>query len=625
MAVLLILIPVCFFAAERIAALCGAVFGINLYVPVLCVCACLCGAGAYISAKKKIKNRIYLVCALIGAAVGFLTSGITCAHGILSKAGGGMLICIYAYIVILFFSGIHPKKPSAQILIFTAAVIVVSNVCAALYAFSCEYIYYWDNAIYWTFARDIAGGSIKNGFFALLYDSVLTFDYNYLAALLPSLFAYIFGTSRTVYIFAVVNCYFVPCAVMIYAFSKDILRACTVILLLPMLLFLALTGFVDVVGFALCIGCFMLYNASDKSWRYSFLIGFFLAVLILIRRWYAFFGASFIFAMVADCAVSKRNVKYTIVTAVSAGFILIMFFSPLVENKLLADYTTAYAGYKFSLMTDIRLFARYFGAVVILSVLAGAAWCLTKKDRRAVLPLVQAAVCFMLFTRTQTHGQQHLLLYAPAAAVIMVYTLERLDKRAVCAVLAAGVCVSSNTLVDRLQPQSLSEIHHIALLPDFSMRSRKRSDARQILEIKNTLDEKFSNGRLGVNASSFVINADILKNVQPSLGEYDFGGGYIEELPCVDSRDRDMNRFYDVDYILTASPVQVHLGEDKQKIVSAADECLRNAASLGAAYERTDTEFELDGIVLTVYRRTREVTDSEKNEFEDMLSRYAVH
>jgi hypothetical protein len=538
---------------------------------------------------------------------------------VLSKIGGGMLICIYAYIVCCFFAKFRPRKPSKRLLIFVLAVLAVSNICAALYAFSCEYIYYWDNAIYWTFARDIAEGSIRHGFFGLLYESVLSFDYNYLAALFPALFAYLFGTSRTVYIFAVVNCFFVPCAAAVCAYSKSVLRACTVILMLPMLIFLALTGFVDVAGFALCVLCFMLYDKTRLSWRRCFAIGALLTLCILLRRWYAFFAVSFIAAMAVDCVVSKVNIRYAAITCAQVGFILMMFFSPLVLNKLLADYASVYAGYKFSLLTDIRLFARYFGVIPFLLITVGGVWCVIKGDRRAVMPIVQAAVCFVLFVRTQTHGQQHLLLYAPALAAVSVYALEKLENRAVWVLLAVSICVSANTLVDRVQPQSLSEINHIALLPDFSMRGRRRDDAKDILELKNSLDELYSDGILGVNASSFVINGDILKNVQPSLGADDFGGGYIEELPSVDSRDRDMSRFYEVDYILTATPVQVHLGEDKQRIVAAADECLRDGKAFGRAYERTDTEFELNGIRIYVYRRTREVDLAERAEFESMV------
>lgn len=619
MSVLLILVPVCFFAAERMTAILYAAVGIHAYVPVLCVCALFCGALSYISYKKKISGRLCVICAAIGVPVGFLLSGITCAEGILSKIGGGMLISVYGYVLVCFFKDLRLKKPPKGIFIFTAAVLAAANICAALYAFSCEYIYYWDNAIYWTFARDIAGGSIKDGFLSHLYESVLTFDYNYIAALPPALFAYLFGTSRTVYIFAVVNCFFVPCAAAVYACCKNALRACAVLLMLPMLLFLALTGFVDVIGFAVCVLCYVIYSGGRNSWKRGFAIGTLLAVLILIRRWYAFFGVSFIIAMAADGAVSEKNIKCVIAAAVNAGFILIMFFSPLVTGKLLADYSTLYAGYKFSLMTDIRLFARYFGAAVMAVVFGSGIWCVVKGERRTVMPMIQAAVCFVLFVRTQTHGQQHLLLYAPSAVVILAYVLKQLNTRICTAVLAAAVCVSANTLVDRVQPQSLSEIRNIAVIPDFSMRGRKRDDVREILEIKNTLDERYSGGRLGVNASSFVINADILKNVQPSLGEDDFGGRYIEELPSVDSRDTDMSRFYEVDYILSAEPAQTHLGADKQRVVAAADECLRTGKAFGAAYDREDTDLSVGDARISIYRRTRDVTESEKAEFENML------
>lgn len=612
-----VLIPICFFGAERVSQLIAAASGLETYRPLLAACFCLCVPVVCLGVKKRVS---WLPCALLfaaGIAAGSLLAPVTLAGRFLSRAGAGMLLCADAALIVFAARGIRWKKPSRQALYYAAAVLVLSNLFAFLYARSCEFIYYWDNATYWTIGRDIAAGRLSGDFFGLLYRSVLTEDYNALAGLAPGLFAYLFGGSRIVYIFAVTNCCFVPGALMLRALAKDARGAATVTALLPVLLFLALTGFVDVFGFALGAACFLL--AEKPSWRRGLAIGLLLLAMLLFRRWYAFFALSFILAMLLRAVVERRGFLCVGCALVQFGFPLATLFLPLVTGKLLADYAALYAGYKFPILTDLRLFARYFGVIPAALLLCGAICCLLKRDTRVLLPLAQAALCFALFVRTQTHGQQHLLLYAPALAVIAAYTLEKLDRKEALAALALSLCVSANTLVDRVQPQSLAEIDHLALIPDFSMRGRKRADAYEILAIKNDLDARCGGAEVGVNLSSLNLNASVFRNVQPSLNAPEHDSSYLHELPAVDSRDRTLDPFYEMDYIMSAYPAQTHLGEDKQQTVVCAARCLRDGEAFGAAYDKLDVTYETGGVTLELYRRTRAVTEAEKNAFAAMV------
>lgn len=527
------------------------------------------------------------------------------------------LLIPYAFVIFLFFKGLRSRIPSREILIYAAAVLLISNLCALLYSRACEFIYYWDNASYWMMARDVASGSLRGGFWHGLYNSILNDDYNYLAALMPAVFAKLFGGSRSVYIFAVTNCCFVPTAVMIRAFTKSAARAAIITAALPVLLFLALTGFVDVFGCALCLGCILL---SEKySWRRGFAIGGLLVAAILFRRWYAFFAVSFLVGMFARCIIERKGFLTVLVAGAHSGFILLAFFMPLVTNKLLVDYSVLYASYKYPLMTDIRLFGRYFGLIFVLLLAGGAVYCLIKKDTRAVTPLVQAALCFMLFIRTQTHGQQHLLLYVPAAAAICSYSLEKTDKKIMAAAAVFAAALTFNTFIDRPQPQSLTEIDHVALIPDFSMRGRKRDDAWEILALKNELDRLYGDSTLAVNLSSLTLNPDVLKNVQPSLNVPEHDSSYIIGLPAIDSRDTDLEPFYTQEYILNAYPAQIHLTNGEQRTTESAALCLNDGIAFGAAYQREPEEFEVDGVKLYVYRRYRDVTEAEKAELWEMI------
>ena len=78
-----------------------------------------------------------------------------------------------------------------------------------------------------------------------------------------------------------------------------------------------------------------------------------------------------------------------------------------------------------------------------------------------------------------------------------------------------------NVCIPYKQPQSLGEINIYAPIPNFSMLSRKRDDVYEILDLKKRLDTVVGEGQtLGVLASSFVINEDVLRNVESSLNKH---------------------------------------------------------------------------------------------------------
>ena len=71
------------------------------------------------------------------------------------------------------------------------------------------------------------------------------------------------------------------------------------------------------------------------------------------------------------------------------------------------------------------------------------------------------------------------------------------------------------------------------------------------MTLKKKIDTTVYDGdTLGVLASSFTLNEDILINAEPSLGVKSIRDNYIVSLPQVDSRDRDLTPLYTVNYVL---------------------------------------------------------------------------
>lgn len=518
------------------------------------------------------------------------------------------------------------KKNKSGMFIFIIGVWIILNIAAAAYMLKSRNIYFWDSATYWSIIRDISSGKITASLRGV-YDSVAELDYNYTAAMPGAVWTRIFGESRMAYVMGIVNMYLLPGAVSVYLISRRItenaeLAAVFILLLFPALGFMAVAGFTDVGGILPCMLCMYLYFIRDEGkgglWRFG-LIGILLVFIVLWRRWYAFFTVSFIAAMLADSLIFRKSFFLPLAAALTCGVIFILFFRDFVFRKLMADYADLYAGYKFSLSTDFKLITRYFGVITLFAAAAGSVWVLVaKKEKRVVFLWIQTAVCFIMFTSTQTHGQQHLLLYMPSLIMIMLIIAGHLGKKAlICAAIVAFVN-TVNVYIPRVQPGSISEIGSYALIPDFSMLPPVNERAEDLAEMKRRLDMYIEEGkRLGVLASSFEVNDDILRNVEPSLGIKPEREDYIAALPQVDSRDRDMSQMYCVDYILAAFPPQTHLDPKNQRVITEAVVRFENLSGFAAAFEEVpEAEGNIGDINLRLYKRIREVTEEEKAEFE---------
>lgn len=518
--------------------------------------------------------------------------------------------------------------------IYFFVIALVLNFLAILYITQGKMIFFWDNATYWNISRRMVSGAMsEGGFWHNVYNSTVTEDYNYIAALPSALVMKIFGTSRLAYVIGLCNMYLLPSYIVIYLLAKKISKAPMIattitILIMPCMAFITFVGFVDVGALLMCLLAYNLYytrkDEKDKPWHYI-IIGILIVFAMLWRRYFAFFGVSFITAMAADCILCKKKWYNTAITVATAVIILFVFFRGFVFERLMADYGDLYAGYKFSLGTDLKLLTRYFGFIFILGLLGCSVYTgASKKETRQIFPWIQIIVCFLMFISTQTHGQQHLILYMASFAVIMLLTVKHITKEWMFLTVCAVAVISSLFVyIPRKQPQNIQEIKLLSPISSFSMIPQKRTDTEEILRLKNDLDNIVIEGdKLGVLASSFTINEDIVKNVKPSMGIKETREDYIISLPQVDSRDRDYTALYNTNYVLLATPAQTHLAKENQTVVTEAVKSFENYADIAISFEEVEGfERELDGMKLKLFYRTKEVTPNQMREFESRVSR----
>ncbi len=523
-------------------------------------------------------------------------------------------------------------KPWQKNVIFFAVILVLVNILAVIYIKSGKVIYFWDDSTYWDISRKIASGAFnEGGFWKNVYASIGSQDYNYIAGLPSSVIVRLFGESRLAYVLGLVNMYLIPSYIMIYLLARKVSKAPKIatvitILLCPVMMFLAFNGFVDIGGLLICLICFNLYYTKDGKgggfWRYI-LIGLLLVGAMLWRRWYAFFSVSFVTAMIADCVLFKRKWYNTAVTVAVVGLLLVLCFRDFLVYRLLSDYGSLYAGYKFSVGTDFKLITRYFGIIftvmlAVCSILMG----VKKKETRPLFMWIQIIVCLFMFISTQTHGQQHLLLYIPSLIMLTLITIKYITKEwMLIGISLLAVVTQINVYIPRQQPHNIQEIKHMALIPNFSMLSEGRSDADQILALKKKLDLAVEDGKkLGVLASSFTINEDILRNVEPSLGKKSTRENYIVSLPQVDSRDKDFSALYNVDYLLLVTPAQTHLAEGSQTVIEEAVRSFEEYTDIATAYEEVEGfEEQIDDMTIRLFERVRDEQTVDTAAFQSRL------
>ena len=146
-----------------------------------------------------------------------------------------------------------------------------------------------------------------------------------------------------------------PSVVMIYKLAKrlgkaEYFSAVAAVMVFPIILFITLIGFVDVGGLLFGLICMYLYfTKSPKRPEYGrhIAIGMLLVLMMIWRRWYAFFAVSFITATIADCVIYRKKIIPVLVTLITSAVIILLFFRGFFYTKLIADYGNMYSGYKF--------------------------------------------------------------------------------------------------------------------------------------------------------------------------------------------------------------------------------------------------------------------------------------
>lgn len=511
------------------------------------------------------------------------------------------------------------------------AVVLVANVVTALYCTGSAEVYYWDTNIYWSSSTMLAGQSLGLAQLRLVVESVITQEYNYLLSFPLSLVMRVLGTNRYVFLFAAVNLYVLPALLGMLVLGQrskhgGILLCCAT----PMLLYTALTGFVDVAAAGAGIWAFLIYtDESRPQAARGILAGALLTLVFLLRRYFFFFTVSFGVAAFLALLVKRSQWKSFLTMAVTGvGFSLFFGQSFVVSQVLSANYADTYSAYDQGRWIDLVMLCRYYGYIMMAVALVCVIFLLIRPKSRygALLCLCQPVICLFLFTRIQSHGQQHLLLYLPAFCFALAGGLELLPERRTVRWVpwALALCTLGSSFLPRVQPSHPSEITVPDPLPAFTYIPTQRTDLAQLVALRVYVDSLSTEEQktAAVIASSFTFNSSIYDNTLRSLNipQSDGPTTSITYFATVDKRDGFSWNALTADYLIVADPVQTHLGEDNQHILTVLAQPVLEGTGIGTAYQRLDQSFPLeDGVTVYVYERTRDITQEEYQAISDTL------
>jgi hypothetical protein len=286
------------------------------------------------------------------------------------------------------------------------------------------------------------------------------------------------------------------------------------------------------------------------------------------------------------------------------------------------DYGDLYSAYDLGLWSDFLYFCRYFGLVPLILFLVAALVNLARKEDRPkmVLGLVQILVCFVAFVRIQSHGEQHLLMYLPALAMLAVTALSRAPQY-LSALLSMAMAIYC--FFPKVQPASINDIDSPDLFPSFHFYGPTRTDIDELqalVDFVDSLSEEEQKTAV-VLASSFTLSTETISSFRISLDlpepEHTTT---IQYHGTVDKRDSFNWNTAFADYLIVGDPVQVHLGEENQQVLAILVHHILDGTGPGQAYTCLPETFQLaNGVTVRIYQRDRDWYLEEYHDISDPL------
>lgn len=527
-----------------------------------------------------------------------------------------------------------------------------------------HYVYFWDYSGYWNQYKDLSNLFRHSPIHAVkaLITSIRYDDYNSLPVLFLVPFNFIFGDSRLAYVLSITNLFVLPTVVAFGLLMEKIVsipwerRSFAVYFIsiltaasFPHLWIPVVLGKVDISGM-LVINLILLFYIDKPVEKQGFvnllLIGTLLCILILLRRWYAYWVVAFFVSMTLERIVSSfREYRFKIgaylpfLKIVIIGvFSVLLFFliaGPVAKRMLLTNYADIYSAYKTSKTTgqaflrvcsSLGIFFISLAFMGLVKSLGG-----NKTRRLSFFLLILLIVTFFLFSRTQDFATQHYYLLIPTVLIyisFLLVSLYRILNGRASKIIFLVVCfvllsINFSVVFFPKAPVLLKRITY--LLPQERSFPLVRTDLDQIHSLINVLNTIAQTNRdnIYVMSSSTILNDDILRNACNEDKRSKDMCGRIQPSSNVDKRDGFPFQFLTARYVVVADPVQYHLSPDDQRVIGIPAEMILHQKEIGSSYKRLSYAFTLDNDVrVFIYEKIKPFSGTDLDNLSKMFISY---
>lgn len=512
-----------------------------------------------------------------------------------------------------------------------------------------RFVYFWDFSGYWV-ATIRLGELLSTPGAAMeaVFESVRHDKYNLLAAIPLAPISRVFDDDRTAWVLTILVVYGLPAVyglvVLVGRLDRERSRAAAalaaaVVVLSPALWAPMLRGAVGIGGVGLAVVLWLAYGTTLREIpiRRAIVCGVLLTVLVLFRRWYAFWAVGFLAALAIEALVQPRNPgerrAAAIVFGVTAAASCVALFAiatPIAISMITADPAADRAAYRapsFYLDGLLRI-GRHFGVLPLLLAACGLGRALRNPQTRSLARLVavQTVVVLVLFLRTQRFDRHHYYLLAPQVVVFASVFLAGIARRAGGGRVVAGACVAVMALGfgAAFSPGVAASVGNPGWLfgaPRYAPYTR--DDLPEVVRLAEELDARTrdAGGKIYVLASYVLLNEDILRNAHRTTEAPDLSDRVLLSAH-LDLREPFPSRLFEAEYVVVTDPVRLHLPPSEQEVISIPARQILAGEGIGASFRRLPVAFTLeDGTEVGIWRRKTPVPADAREELRSLLAR----
>jgi len=570
---------------------------------------------------------------------------------------------LYVLIGIFFLLWSRPQirglivRSWKKLLIFALINAAVMSLLLFLHLRQESFIAYWDFSGFWRntlLFKAMLDRSISEAM-TNVYQSILNSEYNYVSEWFLYPLIRIIGDTYPRYVISVYLTYMIPANLLLYlsllyleekgSFTQGTARfIALVIMTFGSNLYPLIQGYIGSAGLAIIIALtlLMIDHAYDElNIGLSAATGFYLLLLLVIRRWYAYWIVSFFIAWLLRYLLLDARKKgipglkgfllnYAACGGTALGLLLLCFFQ-LFHTITTYDYSSAYSVMQLGGPLYITVhFIEWYGIIPVLLMICGlcADWHDAEQRTIHLCLLVQILLCIILFNRVQVFGSHHYYIISiPCLFLIMdgiLWLSRRFREKVVIPFCAVSVVICFNftqtTVFSHLPLESVYQVTE-SLTSRPLPYLRINQDKSQIISLANYLNAVSGDYQyIYVLASSEKFNDDMLRNA--FLPDDLIGVRNLLKSSAYDERDGISSSFFQDYYVIVCDPVQIQFTEDKQRCVTVLADFMLHDSRVSSYYKVAKELTLASGVKLKVFQRIEQVPNSIRQEISDQLKSY---